>query len=182
MKAPVGIVCHWAASGYRDVFDAYHNSIAYDEVQKRACVVRNLKSNQKGKHAWGRNSGLLGNSFSAMSDTHAPITAQQIEAMSQLLAEQCLHYKLDPAGHVTLQKMKSNDTQIWAVDGFISVPVIMDHAILAKNDGYYPERTDIGSQDTRPGRNYLAQVTARAISIHKSLKAGTSKTMFDSII
>lgn len=149
---------HWSAGGYRTIHDKYHFSVAWDADAKRACVVRALRPTQLGAHLWGRNGGSIGVALCAMGPG-APVMREQVIAAGQLVGEICFAFNLLIGAHVTMQKMACDADNIWPVAGNIVMPVIGDHAMFAKADGYWPDRSDVGSQEANPARNYHRQIT-----------------------
>jgi hypothetical protein len=153
----VGMVMHWSGLDLREIsaaairmrlFAGYHYMIADNGTE--AAVIRTLKPSEKGQHAWGRNTGLIGVAYAATADSSqddygegAP-TERQHQAMHYLGGELCAWRHLDPHGTVNLVNKASNDTSIWTVEGTHDFPVIMSHQTLAQRDGYASARWDTG--------------------------------------
>ena len=56
-----GIVFHWTAGRYHQIFNSYHYNITFDPQTKTAKVEKTCKSDSDLKsHTWGRNSGRIG--------------------------------------------------------------------------------------------------------------------------
>lgn len=120
LGAPSQVVLHWTAGNYQQCWDSYHFNLAYDVAVGRACVVKSLKLSQKGQHVWKRNSGAIGVTFCAMANAKSyAVQPKQEEAAAVLCAELLQHFKLP-------------------------LSALRDHAFWAQEDGYYPERWDIG--------------------------------------
>jgi hypothetical protein len=149
LGTPEGIVFHWTADTSKmRVYAAYHFLVV--DNGKEASVIRTLRPNEKGQHAWGRNTGLIGLAYAATADSSLPNygpgapTARQRVAMQTLAAELCAWKHLDPRGSVALPRKNSDAASIWTVPGTLSVPVLMSHQTLAMADGYSAERWDTG--------------------------------------
>lgn len=94
------VIMHWTGGSYRMVHDVYHYCIVYDKLKDRAHVVKLLKLNQLGKHAFKANTGAVGMSLCGMRNAvpsnlgEAPITKAQLEVAAQFAAEFCAWHKL----------------------------------------------------------------------------------------
>jgi hypothetical protein len=149
LSAPEGIVMHWTADTNRmRVYAAYHFVIV--DNGHEAAVIRTLRPAEKGQHAWGRNTGLIGLAYAATADSSLPNygpgapTPRQRLAMQTLAAELCAWKHLDPRGTVSLPRKSSDSASIWTVPGTLVAPVLMSHQTLAMADGYSAERWDTG--------------------------------------
>lgn len=162
-----GIVMHWTADTNKmRAYAAYHYLIV--DNGHEAAVIRTLRPTEKGQHAWGRNTGLIGIAYAATADASLPDygpgapTARQRVAMQTLAAELCAWRHLDPRGTVSLPRKCSDASSIWTVPGTLAAPVLMSHQTLAMADGYSAERWDTGV--------LLAPDRAAAQAIYDELK------------
>ena len=60
-----GVVLHWTAGTHSEFFDGYHFNVGF--IDNEVVVLKTLGFNQKGKHLWGRNSGMVGVTLCALS-------------------------------------------------------------------------------------------------------------------
>lgn len=167
------IVNHWTAGNRKNLYDGYHFNVT--EINNQIYVFKTLKRKEKGQHIWGRNSGAIGNTMCCMSTKSDFPTANMIEALSILNAEQCAWYGLDIEKEIILPKKQRIDyDSLITVAWQIKAPVISDHSYFAKKDGYSQERWDIGS--------YIETITNKAIQYHKELKENKREFIFKEII
>lgn len=173
-----GIVLHWSAGPKNIIFDDYHINSAL--TQKDIVMAQTLKPTQKGQHLWGRNSSMLGVSMSCMDNPGDTPSDNQVSATALFVAEACCWYQLDPAGNIELNKKKISGDKLIDVYNSkgqlekITVPVISDHSIFARLDGYYPDRVDIGK--------YLPIIVKQAKAYYKELKEGKRQFIFKEIL
>jgi hypothetical protein len=170
-----GTVMHWTASSNRMLtFDGYHFNIA--DNGKEAAVIKTLGVSEKGKHLWGRNTHFAGFAYCATADDSKPNygpgapTVRQRVAMQTVVAEFCAWRRVDPRVMIEVQKMASNASSIWAVDGTIKVPTVASHQTFAIPDGYGRERWDTGK--------LLPEDAKAIVAIYLDLKAGKRQFMF----
>jgi hypothetical protein len=176
------LVYHWTAGTYEQCFDAYHFNIIYDKAANKAHAVKNLNTNQLGQHLWGRNTGMLAISFSAMrgavnTTNHQglyPITDEMISVGAQLGAELCAWYFINPREFLTLPKKQIQGNNLVTVSGIIKVPTITDHATIAKFDSYSESRWDVGT--------YMVKVKEQLLTHYDKLKADKAKFQYLGII
>jgi N-acetylmuramoyl-L-alanine amidase len=94
------IILHWTGGSYRMVHDVYHYCVPYDKIKDKAHVVKLLKLNELGKHAFKANTGSVGISLCGMRNAvpsnlgEAPITKAQLEVAAQFVAEFIAWHKL----------------------------------------------------------------------------------------
>lgn len=138
-----GLTLHWSAGSWVGCWDDYHVTVAFDKFSKKAVLVKCLETRAKGQHLWGRNTGMYAISFAAMADKSTPVTPEQLQLAGEFAGEACAWFHLDPRGTLTLPKMRAAGSSIVRIPGEIQVPVIHDHAALAKHDLYFPDRWDI---------------------------------------
>lgn len=169
-----GVVLHWTAGNYTQIWDDYHYNVVYDPTHKQAHVVKTLKTTDKGSHIWGRNTGLIGITMSCMVDKQHPVTAEQVEAVSQLVAEICAWKRIDPKGTYHTDGKASNESRIWTTGESLEAAVIADHHWYALKDGYSNARWDIG--------DYYKIVKSKAQANYEHLKAGTAQFQYKEII
>jgi hypothetical protein len=171
-----GVVAHWTGLDITDdcpvslihmtVFAAYHWGIVDNGVE--AAIVRTLRPEEKGQHAWGRNTNLAGMSYAATADGSLPNygpgapTPRQRIAKQTLMGEFCAWHHLDPRGTVLLDNKGSDGRSIWTVPGRSAFPVLMSHQTLAIPDGYGSERWDTGK--------LIVEDRAAAIVVYDQLK------------
>lgn len=149
MIEPLGkpklITLHWTADNHTKTFDHYHFCIRGD-----GSVVQTLPIGTKGSHTWGRNSGNIGISMCAMGKG-SPVTGFQREATAVLVAELAGCFGLDL--HATLQlpelRLSPDGKSLIPTGRLLPFPVLADHAMFARADGYYPDRWDIGDEYPR---------------------------------
>lgn len=152
------ITLHWTAGTYDQVFHDYHGCIKGDGT-----YVQTLPFDTKGSHCWGRNTGNVGLSFCAMADSRHPVTKFQIETMACVVAEICFVEGIVIRGVSKLPKKHIVGQALVDMPGeHIIAPNVADHAWYAKQDGYYPDRWDIG--------NLLDPVLAKAAWYHDQLR------------
>jgi hypothetical protein len=162
MTEPLGkvrqLTLHWTAGNHEATFDHYHWCI-----KGGGQVVQTLSAQAKGSHTWGRNSGNLGISLCAMAEGY-PVTDAQRRACAILVAELCGVYGLPIDGTLILPEMRVRGDALVATGRSRSFPVVSDHAIFARADGYYPDRWDIGPE--------YAPILRAAIAYRGDLVAG----------
>lgn len=145
---------HWSAGGYKASHPGYGlNAEWWAEKPSVGVLVQTGSTNDKGTHVWGRNTGMFGLAIAAMADDFSTgkkvvLYPKPVQVWTLAYAAACCAgiFGLKIEGTVKKTKMASNDTSIWAIDGYHMAPVLADHAWYAARDGYYPHRWDIGSQ------------------------------------
>lgn len=162
MTDPIGkvrqITMHWTAGTHDWTSDHYHWCI-----RGGGQVVQTLGASLKGSHCWGRNSGNLGIALCAMAPGH-PVTDAQRRSCAILVAELCGVYGLRIDGTLLLPEMRVSGERLIATGRSRSFPVVADHAVFARADGYYPDRWDIGDE--------YAPILQAAIAYRGDLVAG----------
>jgi hypothetical protein len=172
-----GVCMHWTAGDRLTAFDEYHLNIA--DNGRAALIIKTLPLTDKGQHVWGRNTGLVGLSYCAMLNATSnnlgkfQPTARQREAMQVVVAELCAWRRLDPHDTFTLPKMKPAGARLAPAGGSVEVPVVADHAIYAKLDGYPRDRWDTGP--------FYAEDRAAICKVYDELKAGKRQFRFASL-
>jgi len=174
---PQGVVFHHTAGTYNQCFNGYHFNVVYDVKTQKAHIVKNLTIKQLGQHLWGRNTGMLAISFSSMRGAvnmtnHPgpyPINAAMLQVATIFTAELCAWTSLNPKGNLVLPKKRISGNSLITVPGAsITVPVLGDHAIYARHDGYFPSRWDVGGPEGE-----IMKALAPAIATHHDrLKSG----------
>lgn len=160
----LGWVAHWSACAEPLVFDDYHINICTSLDKSTPVIAKALKFNQKGQHLWGRNTGLIGISFSCLAVNKATYpTGKMVEAMALVIAEASAWFGINPEDLMSLPKKKAVGDSLVTVKGTLLMPAVTDHAAFAKSDGYTGHRIDIGT--------FLAPVRARSIALYKELKS-----------
>ncbi len=134
------ITLHWTAGTHDWTSPHYHWSI-----KGGGQVVQTLSMALKGSHTWGRNSGNIGIALCAMADG-VPVLDAQRRACAILVAELCGVYGLQIDGTLLLPEMEVVGERIQPTGRQRSFPVVADHAVFARADGYYPDRWDIGPE------------------------------------
>lgn len=120
----IGIVLHWSASKYNQVFPEYHFCI--DDIGN-VWQNDNADPGDTLGHTWHRNTGRVGISASAMYNATSedygdyPWTKRQMESMCALTAKIAVKYK-------------------------INLSEIQTHAYWARVDGYFGERWDFDKE------------------------------------
>jgi len=141
----IGIVFHWSAGRYDQVFNDYHYNITYNPKTKQAKIVKTCESDDELKaHTWHKNTGRIGialaccyNATSENLGNYPPVEAQ-IEMACALAGQLIKKYNLPP------EEIKS-------------------HAEWATLDGYGPgsddpeTRWDLWIPNWKNGKN-LSQV------------------------
>jgi hypothetical protein len=180
LKTPEAVVFHWTAGSHVQMWDDYHFNIVFDANTKEAKVVQTLNWAQLGQHLWGRNTGTVAITFSAMSRATSnnfgafPVTPQQVEAAAILAAEICAWKRINP--HEVYQVPDKTIVRGALVNtgGFNTVPRVSDHAFYASLDGYASERWDVGP--------YMGQLTKLVQKYYDELKAKKREFMFKELM
>lgn len=206
MGKPLHIVFHHSAGHRNVVYDDYHFCGA--EVDGKAYVVKTLKTSEKGQHLWGRNSGCVGYSLSAMAKTKAnkfihPSDAQ-LEQAGLWLGEYSAWKKFDIKGTVSLinkDYIPSTKTLV-SMGTYEDYALVADHGYFALHDRYYPDRWDIGEFNytekqlqsgllrkelltVKPNQRrntYLEDIISYGTKVFNELKAGKRKFQLSSIL
>lgn len=142
---PEKITMHWSAGSYTQTFDHYHFNILGD-----GRVEQTLSIKVKGSHTWRRNSGNIGIGWCAMATKKHPVTAAQKEAAAVLIAELCGCFDIDPDADVK------------------------DHAYYAKQDGYFPDRWDVG--------DLMVPLLKRVKELRSELRTGKRKNTLTGVL
>ncbi len=168
LGTPTHITLHWTAGGPAQTFPEYHWC-----VTGAGGVVQTLPIGEKGAHTWRRNSNNIGISMCCCPPGQPPTTVQ-IEHTAKLVAELCMRYGIPVQGSYEGPAYRRegadtpDDTLVQV--GTQACPTVTDHAWYARQDGYYPERWDIGE--------YLVTILAKARWYHDALKAHTAAVEF----
>lgn len=150
----LGIVAHWTAGTYDQVYDHYHFCIKYNKKTKKASVVQTRSLLSRGSHTYMRNTGRIGISLCA-GWKGFPVMDAQIEVMAKLIAELCFVFKIDLNGMHDARNLKHPNI-------IHKVPNVTDHVFYAKMDEY--GKVDIGE--------YLPIVIKKANWYFTKLKTG----------
>lgn len=206
MGKPLHIVFHHTAGHKNVVCDDYHFCGA--EVEGKAYVVKTLKTNEKGQHLWGRNSGAIGYSLCSMAKTKAgkfiQPSDQQLEHAGLWLGEYSAWKNLDIKGTISLinkDYIPSTKT-LESMGTYENYAIVADHGYFALHDRYYPDRWDIGEYaytelqlrsatlrkellTIKPGQRkntYLTDIIEYGLKVYQELKAGKRKFQLESIL
>jgi hypothetical protein len=176
LNTSYGIVWHWTAGNSTDLYDDYHFNVSTG-IDKKPIVFKTLKFTEKGQHLWGRNSGMIGLGFCALSTQagNKP-TAEMIDTGALLTAEICAWKRIDPKGFLKLpgKQQTADGKALYNTGHTVSIPTIADHATYAKSDGYYPDRVDVAE--------ILPILTRKAIAYYDELKKGKRSFVFLSLL
>ena len=172
------IVNHWAATPYFFETPKYHFIVVKEPKSGQFQIRQGLSYKHRGEHTWRRNTGALGVSMACMGEDkdangrvvtrYSPLREMVI---LQAYTNACLGgiFGLGLEGTVLKTDVKY-DSRTGTLDStgkLVNVPVLVDHAIEAKRDGYFPERWDIGEywDDMRQWTMFFRQwITSGSIS------------------
>ena len=161
--------CHWEVDHHRTVWDDYNGCIG-ENGQGQAVAILTLEPGQKPQATWKRNTGIFNLAFCAMADAVDVPDHPMVQMMGRWIGERCARHGIDPRGTVTLQKMLCEGSQLVPVPGeTIEVPVIHDHCLIAKHDGYFPDRWDIGDPEVNGKPSLLPAVQAAAYATYDAI-------------
>ncbi len=177
---PVVAFCvHWSAvDNPQVVHDGYHAQAGRLVAGGPAAIIKVLDDTQKGQHLWGRNSGIEGHALCAGGSN---ADEDLVIALGTYLGERCAWKRIDPRSTVRLPKMKANlvTNTITRVPGeWVTVPVIADHCLYAKLDGYWPQRWDVGDPRVNGKPSLLPAIRKQAELVYDELKAGKRKFQY----
>jgi hypothetical protein len=148
---------HWTAGSPTQTFDHYHYC-----VQGDGKVVNTLPVAAKGSHCWMRNTGNVG-----IAACGSSINAVQMEHIAKLVAELAVRHAIDLNVSVILPRLAYDRVHeaLVPAGGTIQAPALADHEWYAREDGYYPERVDIGEAN-------MATLRKKAAWYRVKLEAG----------
>ena len=181
MGTITSLTAHWSAGSYSSTSNHYGLNATWSAGEPdRGVLVQTRSIHDKGSHCWGRNTGNFGLALCAMGDgidangKRSVLYPKPSQVMALAYAAACLAgmFGLDLGAQISKQKKASNANSIWDTPGTILVPVLADHAIYAKHDGYYPDRWDIGSQSDNPHQNFYKPLVDNAMAFRAWIKAG----------